>query len=197
MFKRRILRTKAEKIREALWPSMGMKRLTLYYKHRMGRLPGTPEFIARGMAAGIAISFTPFIGFHIMIGAAICWLIRGSFLSMLLGSLLGGNFWTLPLIWIGTYKLGRLMMGKEHVSKAFNAAINSDSFSMHTLLDKPAQLLLPMTMGSVPFVIISAIAAYFITLELVRKYKAARLHRIQAKHDRQHPEDPPSDAEAH
>lgn len=195
MFKRRRPLTRRDKLREAFWPSMGVRRVLLYYQHRMGRLPGTPEFIAKGMAAGIAISFTPFIGFHLLLGAATCWLIRGSMLAMVLGSLIGGNFWTLPLIWIGTYKLGHFLMeGKQsHVPHVLDKIVATDNFSFETLLHRPQQLLLPMTVGAAPCMVVSAALAYFLTWELVRKYKAARLHKIRARHDRQHPEDPPQD----
>ncbi len=182
MFQRRAPRTKGQKFREAMWPSMGVKRVWLYYKHRMGRLPGTPEFIARGIANGIAISFTPFIGFHILIGIAVSWFSRASMLAMVLGSLMGGNFWTLPLIWIGTYKLGNLFLGKTHRTGAMlGKAIESEHFSFHMLLDKPMQLLLPMTLGSIPLAIISWIVAYYMTREAVKRYKAARLSRIQKR----------------
>jgi len=184
MFSRRTPRTRGEKLREAFWPSMGMKRVGLYYKHRMGRLPGTPEFIAKGLALGVSISFTPFIGFHMLLGAVLSWLVGGSLLAMLLGSVLGGNFWTLPLIWIGTYKLGHFIIGEHHrglhTVNTMTKAIQGDSFTMQTLLDKPLQLLLPMTVGCLPMVLVSFVVTYWLTLNIVRKYKAARLERIRA-----------------
>ncbi|MDE1151796.1 MAG: DUF2062 domain-containing protein [Micavibrio sp.] len=183
MFSRRTPRSRGQKFREALWPTMGMKRLGLYYKHRMGRLPGTPEFIAKGLALGVSISFTPLIGFHMLLGAGLSWCLRGSILAMLFGSVLGGNIWTLPLIWLGTYKLGNLILGSHHHGMhVMNEAIKGDSFTMHTLMEKPMQLLLPMSVGCIPMVIISFSVTYWLTLNIVRKYKAARLERIRARH---------------
>jgi uncharacterized protein len=184
MFKRRTPRSRREKFREFMWPSMGLKRLWLYYKHRMGRLPGTPQFIAKGMASGIAISFTPFVGLHMIMGTLTCWLVRGSLLSMVLGSLIGGNLWTLPLIWIGTYKFGRFMMGHKHwdsVGPTMQDNFSVEKFSLQTLIDHPGHILLPMTLGCVPMVFISWVVAYYLTLEVVRKYQAARKHRIEKR----------------
>lgn len=160
---------------------MGMKRLGLYYRHRMGRLPGTPEFIARGMASGIAISFTPFVGLHMIMGTVACWLTRGSLIAMVLGSFIGGNLWSLPLIWIGTYKLGNLMLGHAHMSKLAQTGLVADKFSLQLLVDHPGKLLLPMTLGAAPLVFISWLGSYYLTLEIVRKYQAARRHRIEKR----------------
>jgi uncharacterized protein (DUF2062 family) len=188
MFKRRTPRTRGEKFREFMWPSMGIKRLGLYYKHRMGRLPGTPQFIAKGMASGVAISFTPFVGLHMIMGTIACWLTRGSLLSMVLGSLLGGNLWTLPLIWVATFKLGRFMMGHKHwdsVGPVTQGDLAVDKFSLQMLVDHPGRLLLPMTLGCLPMVFIAWIGTYYLTLEIVQKYQAARKHRIEKRRHHQ------------
>ena len=185
MFKRRNPRTRGEKFREFLWPSMGLRRLGLYYKHRMGRLPGTPQFIAKGVAAGVSISFTPFVGLHILMGTLTCWLTRGSLLGMIFGSVVGGNFWTLPLIWVSTYELGNYMLGHKHwyhvATKDMENTLAPDKFSLHTLIDHPVNFLLPMTLGCLPMVVIAWAATYTLTLEIVRKYQAARKHRIEKR----------------
>ena len=51
---------------ELVWPSMGWRRLATYAAFRISRLPNSPRQIATGFALGAAISFTPFIGFHIL-----------------------------------------------------------------------------------------------------------------------------------
>jgi uncharacterized protein len=182
MFKRRRPRTKGQKFREFMWPSMGMKRLGAYYKHRMGRLPGTPQFIARGMATGMAISFTPFVGLHMIMGVITCWLTRGSLIAMVLGSFIGGNLWTLPLILLATYKLGSFMLGHVHMTEVAQAGLQPDKFSLQLLIDHPGKLLLPMTLGSLPLLFFAWVGSYYITLGIVRKYQAARRHRIGDRH---------------
>lgn len=173
MFRRRTPRTKGQKLREFMWPSMGMKRLGRYYKHRMGRLPGTPEFIARGMAVGVAISFTPLVGLHMIIGTGLCWLLRGSLLAMVLGTLIGGNLWTLPFIWIASFKLGSALLGQD------GTEFSVEGLSFQMLLDNPAQLLLPMALGCVPMAAAAWAGSYYPTLSIVRKYKEARRARLR------------------
>ncbi|MBI3441324.1 MAG: DUF2062 domain-containing protein [Proteobacteria bacterium] len=175
MFRRRP-RTRLQKVREIIWPSMGWGRLLRYYRHRMGRLQGTPHFIAAGFATGVAVSFTPFIGFHLMTAGIIAWILDGSLVAMVLGTVMAGNPWTFPFIWIGTYKLGVIVLGK-HGSRAASSVLHHQ-FVFSDLLHKPLELLLPMTLGSIPLAVLSWVVSFYLVRQLVKGYKEARLARI-------------------
>ena len=82
MFRRRVPLPTHRQILELVWPRTGWRRASAYLGHRLGRLPGTPYRVAAGFACGAAISFTPFLGFHLA-GAA------------LLALLAATTFWTL------------------------------------------------------------------------------------------------------
>ena len=56
----------------------GFGRLFSYLFQRITRLPGAPASIAIGFASGVAASFTPFLGFHFIIGGALAMLFRGN-----------------------------------------------------------------------------------------------------------------------
>lgn len=174
MFSRRIPRKKQQILREALWPSMGARRLATYYKHRIGRLPGTPSQIASGFATGVAISVTPFIGLHILIGGIIAWLSRASLIAMVVGTL-AGNPWTFPVIFYTTYKVGHMMLG--HIKKAAGME-HVPVLTLQHLIEKPVELLIPLTVGSLPFCIVLWGISYYICRHLVRKYRAARMAKI-------------------
>jgi hypothetical protein len=180
MFHRRHPRSRWQKLREMVWPSIGWVRLVKYYQHRMGRLPGTPNFIALGFANGIAVSFTPLIGFHVITAGIVTWIFDGSLVAAVLGSIIAGNPWTFPLIWVGTYKLGKIMLG-QHWSRAAEAAL-SHGFTFSDILEKPMGLLLPMALGSLPLVILSWVVSFYFVRQLVKRYKEARLSRIYKKH---------------
>ena len=45
--------------------------------------------IAIGFAAGVFVSFTPLFGLHIVLGAALAWLVRGNIVASLIGTLAG------------------------------------------------------------------------------------------------------------
>lgn len=183
MFNRRIPRSKQQILREALWPSMGARRLASYYKHRIGRLPGTPSSIASGFATGVAISITPFIGLHVLLGGVIAWLTRASLIAMVVGTLVG-NPWTFPFIWLATYKIGRVMMGHAEIGdiKKVSGAEYLPAFDLAHLISNPVDLLLPLLVGSVPAALALWLVSYYVCRHLVTKYRAGRLARILGKH---------------
>ena len=83
----------------AVWPEMGWRRSSRYLMVRIGRLPGSGQAIAGGFAWGAAMSFTPFIGLHILLSAIGAWVSRCSIVAAVLGTIVG-NPWTFPFIWI-------------------------------------------------------------------------------------------------
>ena len=185
ILKRRTPRTRAQHLREALWPSMGLMRLGRYYKHRIARLPGTSYYIASGFATGVAISFTPFVGFHLMLAGLITWILGGSLMAMALGTLISGNPWTFPFIWVGSYKLGQMMLGHETARPAPH--VFHHQFTFNDLLQKPMELLLPMSLGSIPLAIAAWFITYYIVADIVKRHKDARLKRIHGEHHRAPP----------
>lgn len=105
MFKRGRKKSIARRMREFVWPEMGWSRLWRYLRYRLLRLSGTPYAVAAGFACGAAVSFTPLIGFHFLLGVAVARLIGANMVAALFGTVVG-NPWTFPLIWLWTYKLG-------------------------------------------------------------------------------------------
>lgn len=165
---------KFNRLRHALWPAMGFKRLLKYYQHRIGRLPGTPAMIAGGFAVGIAVSMTPFIGFHILMGWLVAFALRVSLLGMIVGTVVAGNPWTFPFIWLGSYKIGKAMMSVEASAPALTA---DTPLTFSTLLDKPLELLLPMTVGSLPLAVFFGAISFYGVFFAVRRYKSERSNK--------------------
>ena len=64
IFKRRDPKTYLRAVVEFVWPRGGWARAFHYVRHRLRRLPDSPERIARGMWAGVFAAFTPFYGLH-------------------------------------------------------------------------------------------------------------------------------------
>ena len=76
VFKRRDRRSPLTVVREFMWPRGGWRRAFYYVRHRVNRLPDTPEKIARGVWAGVFTTFTPFYGFHFITAAIIAWVMK-------------------------------------------------------------------------------------------------------------------------
>jgi hypothetical protein len=173
---------KKTKLREWFYPTMGFKRLALYYKHRMGRMSGSAEAIARGFATGVAVNFTPFIGLHTALSVGLCWLTRASLVSMLLGVVLLGNPWMLGLCLLASYGLGKWMIGEMgEIGKIMDVP---PVFTFSDILHHPMEWFFPMLLGSVPLTAASGLVSYYLALHLVRRYKKIRLARIYARHQK-------------
>ncbi|MDJ0684855.1 MAG: DUF2062 domain-containing protein [Alphaproteobacteria bacterium] len=172
-------------MREAVWPSMGWRRSFHYLKHRVGRLPGTPHEIAGGFAFGAAISCTPFIGFHIILAAAMAFASRASMLAAAIGTVFG-NPWTFPVIFTFTYSLGIRVLGGEPIT------FSIETLSLAHLIENFWSIFLPLLVGGIPTAIVVWTAFYFPLRGLIAKYQHARQARrerklrLQALHAREH-----------
>ncbi len=62
-------------------------RTKKYISLSIKRIKGTPQALSLGLATGIAISFTPFIGLHALLAIFISWVIGGSMAAALIGTL--------------------------------------------------------------------------------------------------------------
>ncbi|MER5171684.1 DUF2062 domain-containing protein [Thioclava kandeliae] len=113
VFKRRDKKPVLIAARDALWPRTGWSRAFQYVKHRINRLPDRPQRIARGIAAGVFISFTPFFGLHFFGAAALAWILRGNIIASILGTFFG-NPLTFPIIAVSATQFGRFILGEDH-----------------------------------------------------------------------------------
>jgi hypothetical protein len=138
--------------------------------HRLMRLPGTSHSIAAGFACGVALSFTPFVGFHFALAALLAWIIGGNVIASAIGTIVG-NPWTFPFIWLAIYRLGSRILGWEP------AEALAGGFTFAHIVDHPFAVLLPMTVGGIPLSAMAWIVSYWPTRRFVAKYKEMRRHR--------------------
>lgn len=168
MFKRRNKQPVLQKIRNGLWPEGGWKRYGQYLMLRLNRLKGTPRSLAVGVACGVAISFTPFVGFHFVLAAITAFFMRGNILASALGTA-AGNPWTFPFIWISVLYTGRKILGGDYVVAAKVNFMKFFENTMHALMSFDFSLffsdiwpiLWPMMVGCIPYYIVSWLVTYF------------------------------------
>ncbi|MGI3166621.1 DUF2062 domain-containing protein [Pseudooceanicola sp. 200-1SW] len=97
VFKRRDRRPYWKIVFEFFWPRGGWTRAFHYVKHRLRRLPDTPEKIARGIFAGLFTTFTPFFGMHFVVAASLAVILRGNVLAALLATFVGNPLTYVPI----------------------------------------------------------------------------------------------------
>ena len=151
------------------------------------RIKGTPQALSLGLATGVAISFTPFIGLHALLAIFISWVIGGSMAAALIGTLFG-NPWTFPFIWYFTFEIGQFInygflsyeeqfsfkVIKKEVSTLLAILKNIIIFANIPELEENLEKLklIPfMIVGSIPLVFISWILSYFSFLIIFKSYR--------------------------
>ena len=147
----------------SLIKEVGRGLLKLYTKIlvRLKEIKGTPESVAKGFATGIAISFTPFVGFHLLIALSIGKILKQSGVAATLGTL-AGNPWTFPFIWYSTFNFGEFILNHQlakipenfdiFFKELFHAVIILD---FKGFFDDIWPVFYPMLIGSIPFYIVS------------------------------------------
>ena len=168
-----------------LWPRSGVRRAYMYLWHRITRIRGTPHVISLGLAAGAFSSFTPFVGFHFIIGGLVALIVGGNILASALGTCVG-NPVTFPFIWLSTFNLGGFLLGYDQ-REAINLALPDGAFWM--LFRNPAgffeafgnavgPVLWPMMLGSIPLGMITAVIVYFAAYPAVESYQHRRKEKL-------------------
>ena len=166
---------------------ISFSRTRKYISLSFQRLKGTPHELALGFSTGVAVSFTPFIGFHALISISLAWAIRGSMAAAIIGTFFG-NPWTFPLIWYLTLKVGNIFYGEifNFNNKISFVLLKTElttlllifknlfiTFDINEISNNLLSLkLIPvMTVGSVPLVIVAWSVVYFLSVNIIKSYQ--------------------------
>ena len=185
MFRQRHKPTLQERMAGLIWPRAGWKRTFRYILARLARIPASSQSIAAGFACGASLSFTPFVGLHFVLSAALAWLLRVNILSAVIGTVVG-NPWTFPFIWVWIFELGswlgagngpkdvHSMDFSDFFGSLLEAALNKD---LGFMMETAAPIFWPMFVGSLPTAFAAWFAFYFLLKPVVVTYKNRREHR--------------------
>jgi uncharacterized protein (DUF2062 family) len=170
IFKRRDKPPFIERLREIVYPRKGLWRGLGYIRKRLHRLPDSPHRIALGFACGAAASFTPFFGFHIVIAAAVAWLLRGNILAAAFGTIVG-NPVTFPFIAAFSLETGWRILDT-------GAGAAGSDFSVGWLLDNIEQIFLPYLVGGILPGLLCGVVCYWFIGPIVEAYQNRRRRRL-------------------
>jgi uncharacterized protein (DUF2062 family) len=173
-----------KKAKEAIWPSMGWYRTFHYYRHRIFRGGSSTYRITSGLALGMAISFTPFIGTHFLQVAVIAPVIRASMFAGFAGTVFG-NPWTFPILYMIAYKIGfflcslvgfkELLMMPDMINLGY--FLESPFEFLSYLFSNPIKLLLPLSIGGYVCCLLFWPFAYLILYKPVEIARIAYIKR--------------------
>ncbi|MFP4275686.1 MAG: DUF2062 domain-containing protein [Paracoccaceae bacterium] len=198
VFKRRDRRPFWKIVADFLWPRGGWGRAFRYVKHRLHRLPGSPETIARGIWAGVFTTFTPFYGLHFFISAFLAWVMRGNIVAALLATFFGNPLTYVP-IGVIALKTGHLILGTEFEDGAERslvgkflgagedlrrnlwASFTDGDTDWHSLSIFYEEVFLPYLVGGILPGIVAATICYYLSVPVIRAYQKRRAGKIMQK----------------
>jgi uncharacterized protein (DUF2062 family) len=126
-----------------------------------------------GFAIGVAVSFTPLLGFHLLLTVALAWLLRGNVIAGGVGTAVG-NPLTFPFIWASSYEVGHLIL---------RGSVADAPQRLHHLLTRESlwdilPLAKPLLVGSAPLGAAAGGLAYILVYNGVAAYQESRRRRL-------------------
>nr|WP_272911459.1 DUF2062 domain-containing protein [Loktanella sp. M215] len=180
-----------------MYPQGGWRRAFSYVKHRVRRLPDTPEKIGRGIWAGVFTTFTPFYGLHFIVAAIIAKLMRGNFLAALMATFFGNPLTYLPIAAVslgtGHWLLGRKPRGPmSSLGQKFSdagadlwhnvvAIFTPETMDWHGLSIFYFDIFYPYMIGGILPGVVTATAAYYLSVPVLQAYQKRRRNVLKAK----------------
>lgn len=206
VFRRRDRRPAWRVVLEFVWPRGGWGRAAQYVKHRVRRLPDTPEKIARGVWAGVFTAFTPFYGLHFLISGLLAVIMRGNVLASLMATFFGNPLTYIPIAyaslqtghWLLGTRLDRSLLeggGGERscgIGCQFNNALDDLWFNFKALFTDAKmdwrglssfydEVFYPYLVGGILPGILAATICYYLSVPLIKAYQNRRRKRLREK----------------
>ncbi|MEO0905356.1 MAG: DUF2062 domain-containing protein [Pseudomonadota bacterium] len=208
VFKRRDRRAIWQIVLDFFYPRGGWTRAFEYVKHRVRRLPDTPQKISRGIWAGVFICFTPLFGLHFVFAAIIARLMRGNIFAALMATFFG-NPLTFPPIGYLSISLGSWMLGlppgridrlgqkfadaSYDLWNNFVAIFTPDRINWRGLQVFYDDVFFPYLVGGIIPGLITATIAYYLSVPVISAYQKRRKKALLAKLDQLKKKTSPSD----
>ena len=146
-----------------------------YYYLKLMRTRGSPEYIARGVALGLFIGFFIPLFCQLVIVIPLAFVLRAAKVPAIAFTFVSNHFSVFliyPLqCWLGSYLIFRPFRYAE-LHARLQALLTTPSFEAFRSLG--TDVALSFFTGGLLLGLLSAIPAYFITIELVKKYRKRR-----------------------
>jgi len=131
---------------------------------RFLKIRGTPEQISLGMALGLFIGMTPFMGFHTITAVAMASIFGWNKLAAGIGVFITNPF-TAPVIYAFTYQLGSNITGYSDPGEL--ASLFKDD-GVIALIKSSPMIILDLLIGGMIIGIPVTVIGYFATLKIVK-----------------------------
>lgn len=149
---------------------------------RLLAIDDPPERTALAFSVGVLIAFSPFLGLHTVMATVVAFAFRFNKVAVYSGTFINNPFLTLVPITVASYALGAFITGRPLRLPAEGLELLAsphplDGGYWRSLGSHARDVLLPFAVGASVLSVVCSLAAYPVTLHLLR----ARRRRKEAK----------------
>ncbi|WP_404406484.1 DUF2062 domain-containing protein [Pelagibacterium halotolerans] len=174
------------RVRDMVWPRMGLRRYLTYLQKKVLRLSASPHAIGAGVASGAAVSVFPLVGLHFFLGFVLAFVTRGNMLAAAIGTA-WGNPITFPLFFSLSYQFGSAIFaffrapgaGTVKMSAENTEALSGGLFALD--LGQILPLFQTMMVGALPLALFTWVFFYVLVRGVVTSFQIARRARLAAR----------------
>jgi uncharacterized protein (DUF2062 family) len=146
---------------------------------RLLAIDDPPERTALAFAIGVFIAFSPFLGLHTIMATALAFIFRFNKIAIYTGTFINNPFLTLVPIIIASYAIGAFVMGRPLRLPADSLELLKEPRLLSAdywreLMRNFWSVLLPFGIGGSVLSVICSLAAYPLTLHLLRARKGKK-----------------------
>lgn len=147
------------------------QRTLRYFYHRLMRMEGSVESIARGLAVGVFAGWFPWFGLQIVFALVLAVVVRGNKLIAAAATWISNPLTYIPIFGLNYY-IGRQLLGMNDEPFEMNALTSWDGVK-----ELGVEILVPLFVGSFVIGSVCSIIAYFVGHRVVYRSRQRRLHR--------------------
>ena len=168
-------------VRRGRVPRFNYLLFTIYYSHvfrdtfrRLLALDDPPERTALAFSIGVFIAFSPFLGLHTIMALVLAFLFRFNKVAIFTGTFVNNPFLTLVPIILASYAVGAFVLSRplslppESLELLKHPRLTSGDYWRTLFVDNARNVLLPFAIGGTLLSVVCSIAAYPLTLRLLR-----------------------------
>ena len=135
-----------------------------------------PERTALAFSIGVFIAFSPFLGLHTIMATAVAFAFRFNKIAIYTGTFINNPFLTLVPIIVASYAVGALVMGRplalpEGALELLSHPRLLTASYWSQLFDQLWDVVVPFSIGGSVLSVVCSLAAYPVTLRLLRARK--------------------------
>jgi hypothetical protein len=135
-----------------------------------------PERTALAFSVGVFIAFSPLLGLHTIMATALAFAFRFNKIAIYTGTFINNPFLTLVPIIVASYAVGALLMGRpvslpEGALGLLREPHLLTAAYWRQLFDHLWDVVLPFSLGGTVLSVVCSLAAYPVTLKLLRARK--------------------------